>query len=157
LVDKRSEHGRVWPDEYRAEGHHSRLSFVPVLLLDVRLNEGDHCGDNRVVNCLGEERKACASGHGNIPFSLLSILILASKEQEEHGNDFRKCNLGEVLGRVDISIEEALSGCINRTRPREKKIIAYLLGIEVIAFEVGFFLSNRRPKLDRLQRDSLLF
>jgi hypothetical protein len=81
---------------------------VPVLLLDVRLNEGDYGGDNRVVNCLGEERKTCASGHGNIPFALVSIFILAGKELEENGNDFGKCDLGKVFGRIDISIEEAL-------------------------------------------------
>jgi len=95
---------------------------VPVLLLDVRLNERDHCGDNRVVHCLGEERKTCASGHGNVPFTLLGILILAGKELKEHRNDFRKCDLGKVLGRIDIAVEEALKGYINRKKPRKRNL-----------------------------------
>jgi hypothetical protein len=116
--------------------------MVPVFLLDVRLNKGDHSGDDRVVHCLGEERKTCASSHRNVPFTLLGILVLAGKKLKEHGNDFRQCDLGKVFGSVDISIEEALKSCLNTKPGTRESSIAYLLCIEVIALEVGFLFSN---------------
>jgi hypothetical protein len=94
------------------------------------------------MHCLGEERKTCASGHGNVPFALFSILVLAGKELKEYGNDFRKRDLGKVLGSFDISVEEALHNCFNCTRPGINEPITYLLCIEVIALEVGLLLGN---------------
>jgi hypothetical protein len=60
------------------------------------------------VYCLGDERKTCSSGHGNIPFTLFGIFVLASEELKKHGNDFWKCDLGEVLWSFDISVKETL-------------------------------------------------
>jgi hypothetical protein len=57
---------------------------------------------------LGEEGKTCASSHGNVPFALLSILVLTGEELKEYGNDFRKCDFGKVLGNFNVTIEETL-------------------------------------------------
>jgi hypothetical protein len=95
------------------------------------------------MHCLGEERKTCASGHGNVPFTLFGILVLAGKELKQHGNDFGKCDFCKVLGSLDISVKEALRIYFNCTRQGTKNSpFAYLLGIEVIALEVSFLLSN---------------
>jgi hypothetical protein len=95
------------------------------------------------MHCLGKERKTCASGHGNVPFTLFSILVLAGKELKEYGNDFRKRDLGKVLGSFDISVEEALHNWFSCTRPgTNESSITYLLCIEVIALEVSLFFGD---------------
>jgi hypothetical protein len=77
---------------------------------------------------------------------------------KEYRNDFRKCDLGKVLGSLDFAFKEALGSCVNHTRLGIIKLsMTYLLGIEVIALKVSFLLGNGRPKFDRLQRDRLIF
>lgn len=98
LQDQRVKCLVLWSIEDRTKDHDGGVTFPPVGILDVCLDEGDDERDDGVTDDGGKEADACSGGHGDVPFVVFCVFILFRQEREDDGKDFGEGDLGKVTG-----------------------------------------------------------
>ena len=141
LVDVRGDGVGIRSGEDGTEGHGRSLPKLPVLALDVVLDEGHNDGNDQVLNGLGNELKARRGGHGQSPLLLLDVdvILMLGHGLGQKGGQMFQCR-GNVLDANPVGIDGD----------------SPLGGIGRLVEELLLLLAEGRPELDGLQRHDLL-
>ena len=141
LVDVRGDGVRIRSGEDGTKGHGCSLPKLPVLALDVVLNEWHDDRNDEVLDGLGNELKARRGGHGQSPLLLLDVdvVLVLGHGLGEEGGQMLQCR-GNVLDANPVGIDGD----------------SPLGGIGRLVEELLLLLAEGRPELDGLERHDLL-
>lgn len=137
LKNERVEGLVVWSIEDRAKDHDGGITFPPVGVLDVGLDERNDERDDGITDDGSQETDTRSGRHADVPFIVFRILVLLCQQGQDDRQDLGQGNFGEMT-RLDCRCF-LVFGRFGRFQ-----------------CEFGFLFTHGRPEFHRLQRHFFL-